>query len=230
MRLMSHPSSKRLFSSQLRVFFVIKKMGGEDLKLCNERLDDLIGDLFETLNKIFSLRDLLKQSLNQGYFHMAKVTLAYFLTNFATILRINFWKARYSMGVQSVTSLQYNLTEHSGATYKVSIDDDDLVNPFASLHIEDATIKEETTPSSLRSRHHNPANEGQIKSKTTVQKNNDPLKWFGVLVPQPLRQSQQNFGRSLDIACQIVQLQSKLRKIQDNYKMELKKKSLLSKS
>lgn len=58
-------------------------MGGEeDLKLCNEKLDDLIDGVFETLNKIFSLRELLKQSLNQGYFHMAKVSPTYFLNGF----------------------------------------------------------------------------------------------------------------------------------------------------
>lgn len=134
------------------------------------------------------------------------------------------------MGIQSVTSMQYNLTEDSVATYKVNVDDYDLVTPFESLDIEDVTTEEEANSNSLRSRHHNSANEVQSKPKTIVQKNNDPLKWFGVLVPQPLRQSQQNFTRSLDIACQIVQLQCKLRKIQDNYKVELKNKSLLSKS
>ena len=43
--------------------------------------------------------------------------------------------------------------------------------------------------------------------KDSVSKNHDPLKWFGILVPQTLRQSSQCFEKALEMTLEIANLQ-----------------------
>jgi len=53
-----------------------------------------------------------------------------------------------------------------------------------------------------------------IKSKDVVY---DPIRWFGVLVPLPLRQSQQSFRNGIKLACKVASLQSRLVDIRQSY-------------
>ncbi|XP_030049839.1 vacuolar ATPase assembly protein VMA22 isoform X2 [Microcaecilia unicolor] len=57
----------------------------------------------------------------------------------------------------------------------------------------------------------------------------NPLKWFGILVPQSLRQAQNSFKKGLILAGDIATLQSSIEVIQEQYRALLeKKKQLLS--
>lgn len=56
----------------------------------------------------------------------------------------------------------------------------------------------------------------------------DPLKWFGVLVPQSLRQSQSNFKQSVNTAVQIVNIQEKLLRLKEQYVELMKEKTASS--
>uniref|UniRef100_UPI00358ED4C6 coiled-coil domain-containing protein 115 n=1 Tax=Myxine glutinosa TaxID=7769 RepID=UPI00358ED4C6 len=60
----------------------------------------------------------------------------------------------------------------------------------------------------------------------------DPLKWFGVLVPQSLRQAQQSFKQAIPISVELASLQVQLHDAQELYSHLLKKKQqlLLSKT
>ena len=58
----------------------------------------------------------------------------------------------------------------------------------------------------------------------------DPLHWFGILIPMPLRQSQAAFRRAIDVVCQIASLQSELLDIRKQYHTTLKAKHRLSAS
>lgn len=60
---------------------------------------------------------------------------------------------------------------------------------------------------------------------TTTQ---DPLHWFGILVPMPLRQSQAAFRHAIDIVCNIASLQTQLLDIRKQYHAVLKAKRHLS--
>ena len=46
----------------------------------------------------------------------------------------------------------------------------------------------------------------------------DPLKWFGVLVPSTLRQSQKDFRRAVESSVRLVNYQDELMKIVDEYR------------
>ena len=46
----------------------------------------------------------------------------------------------------------------------------------------------------------------------------DPLKWFGVLVPQSLRQSADRFGSAARIGVECANLQNELRGVEDRKK------------
>lgn len=58
----------------------------------------------------------------------------------------------------------------------------------------------------------------------------DPLLWFGVLVPQPLRQSQLAFRRAVELSCHVATLQQRLTQCQASYKEMMGKKSQLVKA
>lgn len=55
----------------------------------------------------------------------------------------------------------------------------------------------------------------------------DPLLWFGVLVPQSLRQSQLAFRRVVELCCRVATLQQRLTRCQVSYKEMMGKKSQL---
>lgn len=58
----------------------------------------------------------------------------------------------------------------------------------------------------------------------------DPLHWFGILIPISLRQSQTAFRRSIDTVCEIASLQTQLLDIHNQYQTALKTKRRLSAS
>ena len=59
----------------------------------------------------------------------------------------------------------------------------------------------------------------------------DPIRWFGVLVPGSLKQSQTEFKKSTELAVTIGNLQTKLEKLRKNYKrLLLLKKNKFSES
>jgi len=64
------------------------------------------------------------------------------------------------------------------------------------------------------------------KSTTTQ----DPLHWFGILIPMALRQSQAAFRRTIDIICKLASLQTQLLDIRNEYRTVLKVKLCFSAS
>jgi len=55
----------------------------------------------------------------------------------------------------------------------------------------------------------------------------DPLHWFGILVPMPLRQSQAAFEHAIGVVCKIASLQVQLLDIRELYRTTLKAKHRL---
>jgi len=58
----------------------------------------------------------------------------------------------------------------------------------------------------------------------------DPLHWFGILVPMSLRQCQSAFRHSIDVVCKIASLQAQLLDIREQYCTTLKAKHRLSRA
>ena len=55
----------------------------------------------------------------------------------------------------------------------------------------------------------------------------DPIKWFGLLVPQTLRQSQTRFKSAIELTVELANLESQYRSLQVKYKDLLKEKKRL---
>ena len=45
----------------------------------------------------------------------------------------------------------------------------------------------------------------------------DPIKWFGILVPQSLRTARENFEKSIELVIECVNIEQRLRKSCENY-------------
>ena len=55
-------------------------------------------------------------------------------------------------------------------------------------------------------------------------KKKDPLKWFGVLVPQALRNSQKKFQQAVVLSCDLATLKVKLNSLQSHYNQLMQEK------
>lgn len=90
-------------------------------------------------------------------------------------------------------------------------DDDSLVDDVKKLFISAEELKKD----------------GYDSKSSAIQ---DPLHWFGILIPMALRQSQAAFRRSVATVCNIASLQSELLDIREQYHAVLKVKHRLSTS
>ena len=56
----------------------------------------------------------------------------------------------------------------------------------------------------------------------------DPLKWFGILVPACLRTGQKNFQSAIELSCELVNLEIKLKEIIEKFKaLKARKRELM---
>lgn len=89
------------------------------------------------------------------------------------------------------------------------IESDDLVS-----HIEDINLSKDK----------NSLDQTELTEKRKPTKPADPIKWFGVLVPPALRQSQAEFKKSVQMSVTVANLKIKLCDLQTKYKTLLKEK------
>ncbi|XP_013385259.1 coiled-coil domain-containing protein 115 [Lingula anatina] len=231
-------------------------------KVCRQ-LDQLVLDLFNTLDSLYSEQANLDLQMKDGYLQMSK--------------------ARYTMGNKAVSSLQYD-TRNMQAVVKVdavapSVDGggndyvfslvkcgekgegiapsggegdatskglrhrnvkSENVKDSGSSDQHDRSKKEEDETCELENKESTEnekcANDNKKKSEDKVsskKENNsavrcyDPLKWFGVLVPQSLRQSQTDFKKAIETACKIAELRTNLEKTRMKYGSLLQQKKEL---
>jgi hypothetical protein len=86
---------------------------------------------------------------------------------------------------------------------------------------DEATVKD----SGDVTRGEDKCNSNENRSRSAA---HDPLRWFGVLVPRPLKQSQLAFQNGIELACRIASLQSSLLDLRENYMKLLQEKRRLS--
>ena len=67
-------------------------------------------------------------------------------------------------------------------------------------------------------------NPGRSPSTSSSNTSNDPIRWFGILVPQSLKISQQRFKSSIDLIVEIANLQLELNNLQMQFKSMIKLK------
>ena len=66
------------------------------------------------------------------------------------------------------------------------------------------------------------------RSPTKASSSNDPIRWFGILVPQSLKLSQQRFKSSLDLVVEIANLQLEVGSMQSRFKSMIKLKQSMA--
>ena len=156
------------------------------------------------------------------------------------------------MGAKSVGALQYD-SDNMQASSVIKISDDDEIEAiypvFALLENEENPQKDNKMPESegLRKRKTDKGSEKNVdelaesiqeiglqeekgsgdKPKLETQmlpKKKDPLKWFGVLVPQALRDSQKKFKHAVILSCNLATLKVKLNSLQSHYNQLMQEK------
>ncbi|KAK3100563.1 hypothetical protein FSP39_021860 [Pinctada imbricata] len=190
-----------------------------ELKEVNERLDSILLEFFEVTASLFNEQDNLNELLKDGFFNMSR--------------------ARYNMGAKSVGELQYNDKEMR-PLMKVDFED----KKFTLMSVDpnsdyDGASSQFSEKEGLRQRKvenvgFSEDEKGGIKLKDMNEKvkkksNYDPLKWFGVLVPQALRQSQSAFKKSLELAVNVANLKMRLGALKNSYEELMCKKMELVK-
>ncbi|GFS55583.1 uncharacterized protein TNIN_339471 [Trichonephila inaurata madagascariensis] len=195
-----------------------------ELKDVCQEMDQLTMAILHTLQSILVERKYLEAYLKEGYINMAK--------------------SRYLMRDRKIDIHQVDSNSLT-ASFRISsyLDVDDAVQDVTFLNynpIDNSAL--ENTRSKLKHRSANSENEliGKIQQvslsdseegddKTSASMKDsilldfvDPLKWFGILVPDSLRICQSHFKQSLVTAIKITSLQNKLMTLRVKYK-ELKK-------
>lgn len=187
----------------------------------NLRLDEQLLLFMEQLEALEEKRQRLNSLIEEGWFSIAK--------------------ARYSMGNKQVSALQYasemqplvhvetSLLEGGTAEFKCERSENKAEEQKTKT-IEDIGAKE----TGLRRRVHTKQKEvkegeqdtDEVKTKTDspTPEHRDPLKWFGILVPQNLKQAQSAFKEVITLSVEIASLQSTILATRKEMKVQMKEK------
>ncbi|CAH0384019.1 unnamed protein product [Bemisia tabaci] len=176
----------------------------EDL---NTELDKLGFKVLQLMNDYIKSKVQLEQTIKNGCLDLAK--------------------ARYIRGGAAISSLQLPTEDSLGvkALAKVEAHHErtDGCTSFSLLHFEPTISNKKSTDSETDS-----YTDGD-KSCLDSEKITDPLKWFGVLVPQNLRQAQAWFKQSIELAVDCTNIQASIQHKREEFLRLLKlKRSLIS--
>ena len=195
--------------------------------ICNQ-LDQLTIEFFDILERLHEKREYLNAAMRDGH--------------------LNLSKARYSMGNKSVGALQYShkmdhALYHIEGVYPEEQSEDTCVafelkksSPGKVMETSKADIDEKDEERNVL-RRRKPQKLDSLNDEITgieelslskgeklplestsngcVQ---DPLKWFGILVPGCLRAGQKNFQSAIELTCEMVNLEIKLKEIIKTFK------------
>lgn len=143
------------------------------------------------------------------------------------------------MGAKAVGVLQYNENDLEEADVKVAVTNKvftlDTVDDKQSnkkdqsevrqrlnvvkepnLHIQDLVINDEAVED----------DNGKCQDKK-ISKTKNPINWFGILVPQALKQSQTRFKSATELVCSIASLKCEYVDLQEKYVRLLEQKTLM---
>ncbi|XP_028923753.1 coiled-coil domain-containing protein 115 [Ornithorhynchus anatinus] len=186
------------------------------LRTVCEELDRLVFRLLEELDELQGKRAAFNGLVEQGWFSLSK--------------------ARYAMGNKSVSTLQYghqmtpllhvsiSVTEdgeqefqvvtrssHSPEPPRTDLPPPEEIGPQEQALRQRKGRPEGTAPSAATTPPSSPKAPGPQESKKSAPRQ-DPLTWFGILVPQSLRQAQSTFREGILLAGDIATLQNSIEK------------------
>ena len=179
-------------------------MDSGELTSVMKELDELTIRMLDLMKEYLHVKLTLQKVIKNGSLHLAK--------------------SRYIMGNRNVSALQLpteDSNEFKAATKVVSKKEnssDDVVFELSKLSIKDRE-------KSVRSRHSKKENDQT--NNDNEHKIQDPLKWFGLLVPQNMRQAQVSFSEALEYVIQGANIQLEMDQLKVLYNLKLKKKQEL---
>ncbi|KAM4696020.1 coiled-coil domain-containing protein 115 [Rhinophrynus dorsalis] len=194
----------------------------ESIPQLYESLDELVLQLMSDLEILHDKRDALNKLIEKGWFSLSQ--------------------SRYSMGNKFVSSLQYKQDMVPSVVVQDSTTEDGKTEfclehksgePDVVERGEPPVVEEiGSTEQVLRRRKGTTQICGspkrdEIEESGKGQKpppNQDPLRWFGILVPQSLRQAQSSFREGLLLAAEVATLQNSIENTQRQYRQLLDKK------
>ncbi|XP_071332402.1 coiled-coil domain-containing protein 115 isoform X1 [Trachinotus anak] len=208
-------------------------MGVPELEECSLLLDEKLLRLMEQLEILEEKRATLNSLIEQGWFTMSK--------------------ARYSMGNKQVSALQYaSEIEPLVCVHARKLDSGEVEFctervPQSKESGKDARSIEDIGPQEEGVRRRNKpkkdtteneaidkANSDKAPEVTPVKQSDqnpqqDPLKWFGILVPQSLKQSQSSFKQVIELSAEIATLQTAVLNTRQELRNSMKDKRGLQK-
>lgn len=165
-------------------------------EICHE-LDDLTIRVLELIEEAVASKIRLEECMKLGSLHLAK--------------------ARYIMGNSNVSALKLPTEESTDvrALCAVSTTFEKMGNPVFELH------KLEPNQKHNRGKEEDEEDEGGVEliglKELSIQQDSlsanvasDPILWFGVLVPQNLRQAQNAYRQALEMAVEAANIQAEL--------------------
>ncbi|XP_004634500.1 coiled-coil domain-containing protein 115 [Octodon degus] len=167
-------------------------MGGRDLRA---ELDSLLLQLLSDLEELETKRAALNARVEEGWLSLAK--------------------ARYAMGAKSVGPLQYASRMEPRVCVRAS-EDRDGRRTFRVVSAE-AQTPEELGPREAGEWLFRCPDPSGMAESTLLSAPQDPLNWFGILVPQSLRQAQASFQDGLQLAADIASLQTRIDRGQSQF-------------
>ncbi|XP_019625866.1 PREDICTED: coiled-coil domain-containing protein 115-like [Branchiostoma belcheri] len=212
-----------------------------ELNTVCERLDELVVELFDKLEALTAARKRMDDHMKQGFFNLAKARYSLGVKGVGQIQYAAIMEPLVHVHVSDEDgSNKFNLDRiipsksSSGAVKKVSFldqeskvrrrhtgkrdeendeqkegyeeggEDDDEIAELSS-GIEDLEMDQVVDPHSLQ----------------------DPLRWFGILVPPCLRHGQHSFNQVIAVSCQVASLQSQVDQLRLEYRQLLREKQQL---
>ncbi|KTG42915.1 hypothetical protein cypCar_00000512 [Cyprinus carpio] len=170
------------------------------------RLDEQLLLFMDQLEALEEKRHKLNSLIEEGWFSIAK--------------------ARYSMGNKQVSALQYasemeplvyvetSVLEGGTAEFKCERKEN-KTEELKNNTIEDIGAKEtglrrriNTTQKGVKEEEQETDAQVKTKAEPSTPEHRDPLKWFGILVPQNLKQAQSAFKEVITLSAEIASLQS----------------------
>ncbi|XP_017270541.1 coiled-coil domain-containing protein 115 [Kryptolebias marmoratus] len=192
-------------------------------------LDEKLLHFMDQLELLEKKRTSLNSLIEQGWFSMTK--------------------ARYSMGNKLVSALQYaNEMDPLVCVHVRTLDSGEVVfcteksaHKCSEESTKDHTCVENVGPQEEGIRHRKKkknitekkpgedASGERSPDDNVVRKGDrdplqDPLKWFGILVPQPLKQAQSSFKQAIELSAEIAALQIAVLNTQEELKNSLTNK------
>ncbi|XP_077070489.1 vacuolar ATPase assembly protein VMA22 [Siphateles boraxobius] len=186
------------------------------------RFDEQLLLFMDKLEALEEKRHKLNSLIEEGWFSIAKT--------------------RYSMGNKQVSALQYasemeplvhveaSLLEGGTAEFKCERIKNKTEEPKNNT-VEDIGAKEtglrrriNTKQKGVKEEEEETDPQVKTKAESSTPEHREPLKWFGILVPQSLKQAQSSFKEVITLSAEIASLQSAILATRKEMQAQVKEK------